>query len=207
MCDPKSNHLPCDPSARLLETWRREYNRYKPVNSSALRHILPRAGSLLYNLGNGWVLPEKRTDKRGLVDQEKLMIPDEIGHRMWDRIYAGVFLLVVLIWPVGTFTAGIRERNLGLLAIAIINALLIALVWYYCSHPGMSFFRALGIISAAFQGGCAQMTLMLMPWVLTIGLSAALIFTIAGFFKGRSFTQEKWAKYVANQYRSQQGIK
>ncbi len=135
------------------------------------------------------------------------MIPDNIGHRMWDRIYAGVFVFFVVIWPMGMFSAGIREGNLGLFVVPIINTLLFALVWYYCSQPGMSFFRALGIISAAFQGGCAQMTLMLMPWVLTIGLSAALIFTIAGLFKGRSFTQEKWAKYVANQFLSQQGMR
>jgi hypothetical protein len=135
------------------------------------------------------------------------MIPDEIGHRMWDRIYAGFFVFFAFIWPMGMFSAGISEGNLGKLLIPIINTLLFALVWYYCSQPGMSFFRALGIISAGGQSGCAQMTFMLQPWILAIGLLAALIFTIIGLFKGRSFTQEKWAKYVENQFRSLQGIK
>jgi hypothetical protein len=134
------------------------------------------------------------------------MIPENVGRRFWDRLYTGFFVLFVLYWPSGLFLRGLSEGKPSQLIVPIINTLLFFLAWYFCSQPGMPFFRALGVMSASVQSGCAQMTLMLMPWVLAYSLSAALYFTIVGLFKGRSYTQERWMKFVTKQFVGRQSM-
>lgn len=136
----------------------------------------------------------------------RLMIPENVGRRFWDRLYTGFFVFFALYWPLGGFLPGLREGKPNQVIIPIINTLLIFLVWYFCSQPGMPFFRALGVISASVQSGCIQMTVMLMPWFLAFALSVALYFTIIGLFKGRSYTQERWMKFVTKQFVTRQSM-
>jgi hypothetical protein len=128
------------------------------------------------------------------------VIPDNIGERSWDRLYAGFFILVTLIWPIGLFQRGLEEGKPYLSAIPVLNTLLFALVWYLCSHPEMSLFRGLAVVSYASHTGCIQLTWMILPYTLAYALSAGLLFTLIGIFKGRRYAQERWLSFVAGFY-------
>jgi len=111
-----------------------------------------------------------------------------------------LFLLFVLIWPIGLFERALEEGKPCLSAIPILNTVLLLLVWYRCSHPEMSLFRGLAVVSCASHTGCIQLTWMILPYALVYALSASLLFTLVGIFRGRRYTQERWQGLVAGFY-------
>jgi hypothetical protein len=128
------------------------------------------------------------------------LIPDNVGMRTWDRLYAGLFLVVVLIWPIGLFQRGLEEGKPLLSAIPILNALLLILVRILCSHPNMSLFRGLSIVSYVSHTGCIQMTWIILPYALVAALSAGLMFTLIGVVRGRQYAAERWLGFVTGYY-------
>ena len=106
----------------------------------------------------------------------------------------------MLVWPIGLFERGLEQDRPYLGGIPILNALLLLLVWYSCSHPDMSLFRGLAVVSYASHTGCIQLTWVILPCALAIALSAGLLFALAGIFRGRSYAQERWLGFVAGFY-------
>ena len=78
----------------------------------------------------------------------------------------------------------------------IINTPAAILIWYYNSLDRLSFFDGLNVISASMMSGCANITLLYLPLVLAVVYFIAAFNTVLGLFKGRSYTQERWAKLV-----------
>jgi hypothetical protein len=128
------------------------------------------------------------------------VIPHDVGRRSWDRFYAGAFLMVVLIWPIGLFERGLEEGRLYLSAIPVLNVLLLALVWHSCHRADMSLFRGLAVVSYSSHTGCIQLTWMILPYSLAGALSAALVFALVGIFRGRAYAQERWQAFVTAFY-------
>jgi len=117
------------------------------------------------------------------------MIPNNYG----NQLYAGIFVFLILVWPL-SFAEGTKPHLMW--PFLITNTSLFILVWYFNSHPEMSYFRGLSVICASMMTGCLQMTIMILPWVLAFVSLTSLFFTLVGLIKGRKFTQERWMKLV-----------
>jgi cobalamin synthase len=128
------------------------------------------------------------------------MLPDSIGKRAWDRLYSAFFLIVVFIWPIGLLERALEEGKPVLAAIPILNTLLLLLVWYSCSQPDLSLFRGMAVISYSSHTGCIQLTWVILPYALAGGLSAGLLFSLLGIFRGRAFAQKRWLDLVTGLY-------
>lgn len=80
--------------------------------------------------------------------------------------------------------------------IAVINLILLIFVWHYSSSKTVSFFTGLEIISSRLVSGCANITLLyLIPFLFYVYL-LFIIHTLIGIFKGRSYTQSQWVKFL-----------
>jgi len=121
------------------------------------------------------------------------MIPNNYG----NQLYAGIFVFLILVWPLG-FAEGDMQHPMW--PVLITNTSLFILVWYFNSHPEMSYFRGLSVICASMMTGCLQLTIMILPWVLAFVYLASLFLTLVGLIKGRKFTQGRWMKLVMGFY-------
>jgi hypothetical protein len=115
---------------------------------------------------------------------------------MTSWVYSCFIVLIIFLWPL--ILAVVPEsQTQGLFWLClVINSCAAILVWYYNSIDELSFFKGLRVISASLMSGCANITLLYLPFVLIVVYLIAAFNTFIGLFKGRSFTQEKWVNLV-----------
>jgi len=118
---------------------------------------------------------------------------------MWfisSSFYAAAFVLVMFLWPLGLHRTLDSQTQLIFWSIMTANTLLAILVWYYNSSEDLSYFAGLEDIGESFMSGCANITLLYLPFILVFAYFMAIYYTLLGFSKGREYTQEQWRRMV-----------
>ena len=124
---------------------------------------------------------------------------------MTARIYAFFFLFfLLLLFPaiIIAFTpyGNLPENDIRLWITAgtaySINIICLVLVWRNNKTSEITFWEGLSIISSTLMSGCANITILYIFPVLLITYFILLANTIIGFFKGKEYTQAKWAGVV-----------
>jgi hypothetical protein len=120
---------------------------------------------------------------------------------MIGGVYSGLFVLFIFLWPLSLIGASDVQSQTLFWSVLIGNTLVGILVWYYNSLDELSFFKGLSVISASMMSGCANITLLYLPFVLIVVYIIAAFNTLVGLFKGRAYTQEKWGNLVLGFHR------
>ncbi len=119
---------------------------------------------------------------------------------MTSKVYSGLFVLLIFLWPlILTASSDVQTQTL-FWPIMIVNALIGILVWYYNSVNELSFYKGLSVISGSLMSGCANITLLYLPFVLAVVYFIAAFNTLIGLFIGRESTQKKWGRLVLGFY-------
>ncbi len=117
---------------------------------------------------------------------------------MTAGLYAGAFVLAMFLWPLCIIDPAYFQARLLLHPLVLSNTLLASLTWYYNSSKGLSFFEGLENISESFMSGCANITLLYLPFILVFAYFKAVYYTLHGLFKSRAYTQEQWRRTVGS---------
>lgn len=105
-------------------------------------------------------------------------------------MYAGLFTLLAYGWPLLFYSDLNGQPSQSFWPIFIINAVVALLVYNYNSSPELSFFKGLQVISGSMMSGCANITLLYLPFVLIVVYFGAAFNTLLGLINGRRYTQE-----------------
>ena len=108
-------------------------------------------------------------------------------------MYAGMFLLLVFAWPL--FFSEVVPAPL-LIIMLVANGCIAVNAWYQCSSRELSYFAALNIISASLMSGCANITLLYLPFVLLVAYLCSIYFSVLGLLRGRWHAQQSWQGLV-----------
>jgi hypothetical protein len=124
--------------------------------------------------------------------------------RIGPTFYVGTFFLlllyclilvcpgIALIFLVPNGQASYSE----LIGLALLDLLILAVVWSRCSQPGLPFWQSLKLITSGYMSGCANLTFFYIYIVLFVAYITAVVFTVIGLFKGAGYTRDQWKKYV-----------
>ena len=112
-------------------------------------------------------------------------------------LYSISFLVLIAGWPFAILDSSGMDLDFNFWGMLLINSMVIALVWYYNSVPALPFFKGLTAICSSMMSGCANMTLLYLPFVFFFLYVVILANTLVGLVKGRKYTQEKWVKVVS----------
>ncbi len=112
-------------------------------------------------------------------------------------LYSVFFLVLIAGWPFAILDISSRGIDLNFWVMLLINSIVIVLVWHYNSVPVLPFFKGLTAICSSMMSGCANITLLYLPFVFFFLYVVILANTLVGLFRGREYTQEKWVKIVA----------
>jgi hypothetical protein len=119
---------------------------------------------------------------------------------MTSWLYAILFLALVLFWPLGLLEARPPLPAAWPWVALAVNTVLLIAVWYYHSSSDLSFFRGLDIICGSMMTGCANITILFLPIVLTVVYIYLVGDTLVGMVRGRAYTQERWKSLVLGFY-------
>jgi hypothetical protein len=120
---------------------------------------------------------------------------------MTGGLYSVVFILFIFLWPLLLTVSSDAHMQTLLWPVLIVNTLSGILVWYYNSLDELSFFKGLSVICGSLMSGCANITLLYLPFVLIVVFIIAAFNTLIGLFKGREYTQNKWGSLVLGFYK------
>lgn len=104
-------------------------------------------------------------------------------------MYAGIFLLSVFGWPL--YLADTAPLPI-LIFILLVNSIIAVNSWYQCSSRELSYFAGLNAISASLMSGCANITLLYLPFVLIFVYLKSIYYSILGLCCGRQYAQWRW---------------
>ena len=116
---------------------------------------------------------------------------------MSGPIYTVFFLLLVLYLPYEPFKG---HDAIGYTACAI-HALILGVVYFRIRSDRSNFFGGLSDVATSSMSGCANLTLIYIFPVLLYYYLCALCYTVIGFFKGKSYTEEKWDELIERRFR------
>jgi len=119
---------------------------------------------------------------------------------MTPWMYAGLFTLLAYGWPLLFYSGVDNQSQQSFWLIFVVNTIVALLVYNYNGSPELSFFKGLQIISGSLMSGCANITMLYLPFVLVVVYLGALFNTLLGLINGRKHTQESWAKTVIGFY-------
>ena len=108
-------------------------------------------------------------------------------------MYAGLFVFVMFAWPL--FLMETITTPLVIILFAA-NTLIATNTWHKCTSSEISYWRGLCIMSGSLMSGCANITLIYLPFVLIAVYFAAIYYSIIGLFYDRRDSQERWAKLI-----------
>ena len=107
-------------------------------------------------------------------------------------MYSGLFFLLIFLWPF--FLPLVLPYQLMVL---ILNGAIIANVWYQCSSRECGYFQGFMVVSGSYMSGCANITLLYLPFILVILFVPSVYWSIRAFFVGkRQDAQRSWIEWV-----------
>jgi hypothetical protein len=112
---------------------------------------------------------------------------------MISWLYSALFWIVALAWPM------LLEKPLGSPAVWIVlaaNAALAGFVIVRCSSKQIGFVRGIDIVAASSMSGCANITILYLPFLLIVVYLIAVFHSIASIWLGREHSQRRWAALV-----------
>lgn len=114
-----------------------------------------------------------------------------------------MFLIFAVLFPPVFGTGFIPDTDsnqgwiLGLyLAQLPLSGLLLAFVWRRCSQPNLSFWDGLCTINSTLMSGCVNLTILYLLPTLTFVYFLMVVQAALGLFKGKEYTEQKWAGVV-----------
>ena len=107
-------------------------------------------------------------------------------------MYAGLFLILLVAYP---FVLPLVLPYQ--LLVFIVNGGILANVWYQCSSRECGFFYGLCLIPPAYMSGCANISLLYVPFILLFAYCIAVYYSIRAFWQvNRRLAQAKWIEWV-----------
>lgn len=97
-------------------------------------------------------------------------------------------------WPVLLFL-GDLDRVVAV-AIAVLNLALFLFVAFACSSPGCSYWKGLSVIAGTMMSGCANITILYLPLVLTVIYLFCIFMVAYGAFFSESPARERFLSMV-----------
>ncbi len=112
---------------------------------------------------------------------------------MTSWMYAGGFVLLVFGWPLYL----VDTVSLSFfIFILLVNSSIAINSWYQCSSRELSYFAGLNAISASLMSGCANITLLYLPFILIYVHLKSIYYSVFGLYRGRWNAQRRWQVLV-----------
>jgi hypothetical protein len=110
-----------------------------------------------------------------------------------DLIYAFLTLAAAFAWPLLLHDA-LPQPYLAI--VILVNGIVAATTWYECSSPECPFFTGMQVIAGSMMSGCANVTILYLPFLMVGVYAACLSFSAAGFLQGRAHAQRRFLGLV-----------
>lgn len=112
---------------------------------------------------------------------------------MYNWMYAGLFVFVMFAWPLFLFET---ITPVFVMLIFCLNTIIAVNTWYQCTSPEISFFRGLSAISVSQMSGCANITLLYLPFVLIGVYIISIYYSTLGMLYDRKISQGRFVRLV-----------
>jgi hypothetical protein len=108
---------------------------------------------------------------------------------MTSWLYTGLFLVLLFGWP-AALRGAVGQPSLA--ALFALNAATALFVMWRCSSQALSFPVGLDVIAGSSMSGCANVTLVYLPFLLAEVYLIALYHSVASLPLGRAHAQRRW---------------
>ena len=108
-------------------------------------------------------------------------------------MYAGFLIFCIFAWPVFL----IETTHSTIIVILLVSNSLIAInAWYQCHSNELGFFQGFSLIASRFMSGCANITILYLPFILVAIYFVSIYYSIIGIFYDRKESQERWIRLI-----------
>jgi hypothetical protein len=104
-------------------------------------------------------------------------------------LYSALFMAALFAWP-AALSESVGQPYLA--ALFLLNAATALFVMSRCSSEALSFFGGLNVIAGSSLSGCANVTLIYLPFLLTGVYLVALYQSLVSLSLGRGHSQGRW---------------
>ncbi|MFO0960749.1 MAG: hypothetical protein U0800_25485 [Isosphaeraceae bacterium] len=112
---------------------------------------------------------------------------------MTSSIYAGGTMIAAFGWPCLLYESLPQPYFYAAL---LANAVVAATTWHQCSSREYSLFGGFQAIAGSMMSGCANITLIYLPLLMTGVYLACVFFSIGGLLHGRGWAQGRFLRVV-----------
>ena len=112
---------------------------------------------------------------------------------MTSWMYAGGFVFLIFGWPL--YLADTVPLPFFIF-ILLLNSIVAINSWYQCSSRELPYFAGLNAISASLMSGCANITLLYLPFILIYVYLKSIYYSVFGLYHGRWNAQRRWQTLV-----------
>ena len=108
-------------------------------------------------------------------------------------MYAGSIVLFAFVWPL-FFVENVPLPYLTI--VFLVNSIIAVNVWHQCSSHELSYFAGLNAISVRLMSGCANITLLYLPFVLFVVYLLSIYYSVLGLLHGKQNAQRRYQDLV-----------
>jgi len=111
---------------------------------------------------------------------------------MTREVYAGIFVLLLFVWPIGFLS----DHLLAGACLLVGNALIICAVFYYNSYKDLTFWEGLCVVTGSWMSGCMNLTIIYIFPALFLFFLICLGNALWALFSNRESAQNRWVNIV-----------
>ncbi len=108
-------------------------------------------------------------------------------------MYAGFLIFCIFAWPLFL----VETTHIAIvITLFVLNSFIAINAWYQCHSSELGFYQGFSLISSRFMSGCANITILYLPFILVGIYFSSLYYSIIGILYGRKESQERWMKLI-----------
>ncbi len=108
-------------------------------------------------------------------------------------MYAGILIFCIFAWPLFLIDTA---DSVIVVILFVPNSLIAINAWYRCHSSELGFFQGFSLIATRFMSGCANITILYLPFILLGVYFASIYYSIVGILYDRKESQERWIRLV-----------
>tara|TARA_Y100001968_G_C19370437_1_gene724862 strand:+ start:1069 stop:1470 length:402 start_codon:yes stop_codon:yes gene_type:complete len=112
-------------------------------------------------------------------------------------LYVVIFFGGILLWPLfplmgPTWTGAPLPETSTVILPVIINTVINVLIYQRCSSPALSYYEGLSAMAGRFIGGCVNLTVVYIFFVILLFHALAGLLVLVGLFMGEGWTEKRF---------------
>lgn len=112
-------------------------------------------------------------------------------------LYVTIFLGGLLLWPLfpmlgSEWTGAPLPEAAEVILPFIVNAVINLFIYRQCSAPALSYYEGLGAMTGRFIGGCVNLTILYIFFVILLFHVLGALLTLGGLIAGKGWTEKRF---------------